>query len=1220
MRRVSSQLEGQSDQPSTLQGSEPQLKPFEPRAGLELPALPEVGDGLLSGNVDEESDTLDFDSNAQKTVEQFNSSLGGEEAGTSSTTGQPPSKSVDGIFGLSFDDEILIYLIAGGIVAVIGGLMFLSGLTRRMKKSLPSYRASAAAVDTDREVRGRFKPVERYKKPPPPTPVEVTHAGHRHQQAASDPISPVEMSPAEVSSQELIVTGTAEQSPATMGDEEFDFSADHEEAEFELYDSEELAEPETEAETSDGIVSLSARPTESLLSGGLSFVAPAGFHTTHFVESSSAQFAAEDSGYAGVPGAEIRKGEVASQGDEGEELDNDAEQDDESVLHTDELNTDAAESSDIELEQEANEFARNFFTDDSNDHSVPAISEDEEAVMNLQDDDSELEFNFDLEDEIEIADSDADFDFEMEDDAPAKAAVADSIEVESDEPISVANEIELAEPSAAANSEIDDSADFSDMFDDESSDDLNGLALEGPAEPAAEVADAIDVSESDLGEIELADDDIDGFAGIADDVSAPAEEFAGIDLADSVEEVAAEIGAPEIGSDLGSSIGDAVGGIGESVSETAQGAVETATEGVTGAIGGLSNTAKTAAAVAGTAGAAAGGGFLAKVFGWGKKDNDADAKAAQELLPGDGESALAAVSDSDEVSDAVASVKSEADVEVADEVEFDLGGDSESGEFDFSLDDEGPEASDDVAEFAIADDEIAVEDVADQIADNDDSSIDLLDEFGTDDEVDFDDDEVAFDLGDDEADDKSFSSMDTLREPAPAEAKSGFSSADTIREPAQTVEPESDISVAAMGGAALAGAAAMVGLTKSAQPSQIDADLQADNLASDSKNEALVARIGELEQANKNLEESTKSLEEKLAAKTAEADSESKAENDKLVAKIEELEKTNKGLEESTKTLEEELAAKTAEAEKGEADSVTKAEHEELVSKVEDLEKTNKDLEDSTKSLEEKLETKTTESEAAIKQVEEDYATKLEESSKELETVKAELAEAKSASEGSDEKDSELEKMRTDLQSAQSSEKSLNQEIASLKQQLADAVANQEDDGMPTSSLMAAAGVGAAGGLMGGKSLMDKSADPADSADHGELKKRFEARLKLEVKARKDAEAHLEQAEEQRNEIAKTLRGLKKELAEAEKAAAEKKPEGDDPKLKALESQLERQSEKMKTVETTNEKLSADLKTVETTNEKLNADLKSAQDKISELTAEKASKKKVKKPSPRLKK
>ena len=88
---------------------------------------------------------------------------------------------------------------------------------------------------------------------------------------------------------------------------------------------------------------------------------------------------------------------------------------------------------------------------------------------------------------------------------------------------------------------------------------------------------------------------------------------------------------------------------------------------------------------------------------------------------------------------------------------------------------------------------------------------------------------------------------------------------------------------------------------------------------------------------------------------------------------------------------------------------------------------------------------------------------------------------------------------------------------------------------------MAAAGMGAAG--LGAAGLMAKGAkgddaSPADAVDHSELKKRFESRLKAERQARKDAQSHLVQAEEQRNEIAQALRGLKKEMAELKAKAA----------------------------------------------------------------------------------
>ena len=466
-----------------------------------------------------------------------------------------------------------------------------------------------------------------------------------------------------------------------------------------------------------------------------------------------------------------------------------------------------------------------------------------------------------------------------------------------------------------------------------------------------------------------------------------------------------------------------------------------------------------------------------------------------------------------------------------------------------------------ISEIEVADNEIAA--VAAESKQSDDSgdlSIDLLDESG---EVfDLEDEPVvdAFDFADvDSAEaekDNGFSSRDTLREPGAA--KSGFSSAETLREPISTgpevsTETESDgLGIAALGGAA-AGAAALVGLNKST--GQGDAEQEsAAATASESVNDELIAKIRELETANSNLESSAKALEEKLAAK------------------------------------EEELA-KVAESD-GTA---------ELVAKVEELEQSNKTLNESTQLLEEKLEAQAAEAETAIAKVEEDYAAKLEESATgqsemaaELESVKAELEEAKSsvASEAAEQKDAELEKMQADLEAARSSDESLKQEIESLKQQLADAAAADDHDGMPTSSLMGAAGLGAAG-LMGGRSLMDKTADsePSISPADDDLKKRFEKRLKAERQARKDAEAHLEQAEQQRNDVAQTLRGLKKELVEAQKAATDKPPAKDNSlQLKALESQLERQSDKMKTLGAENDKLSAELK--------------SAQDSIKSLKAE----------------
>jgi len=164
----------------------------------------------------------------------------------------------------------------------------------------------------------------------------------------------------------------------------------------------------------------------------------------------------------------------------------------------------------------------------------------------------------------------------------------------------------------------------------------------------------------------------------------------------------------------------------------------------------------------------------------------------------------------------------------------------------------------------------------------------------------------------------------------------------------------------------------------------------------------------------------------------------------------------------------------------------------------------------------------------------------------ELDSVKSELSQAKIAAEeaaeqaaleaakASSEKQADLEKLRAELESAQSNTTTLNDELKSVKQQLADALANQasDDEGMPTGSLAAAAGLGALGLGAAGLAGDTSEAPSASAGDYDDLKKRFESRLKAERQARKDAQAHLEQAEQQRNEIANTLRGLKKEMAE----------------------------------------------------------------------------------------
>ena len=1321
MPRVSSKFEGQLGSPLD---PAPQFGPAlnaEPDMGVEIPGVSSTGEDNAEFGISS------FEANAQHNVERFDPSNLGEEGEEDLS-----SLSGDQFDGSSYvkppvyQESQVMYWIVGSIALMVGGIALRALLNKKGTTSGPyqskqlGYRRRASRLDSRKEVRGAFKPSERFLKPKGPKNLSAQQSAEKSNDLSTPEVrggfKPTtrflkpENSPADqlvdlstqagVSSLTQTQSEPAMQQPAPSSDEEFDFTADLDEAGGELFELEELVEADSEApETFDSSVSLSARPPESLQDCELSFVAPASLQTSHFVNSSPAEFSVAKFEYSGNQVAGFREGEFGS------------EQNPESVVNADEPATDAAVQNDIELEQEANEFARNFFSDESNDHPVSAINEDEEAVMNLHDDDSDIEFDFDLDDAVEIDDSDADFNFDLDvDDVSDKSlsgaavgavtgatgldAVVDS--VQSVEPTGDGAQFDLGAESVEI-ADDDDSAEFAAMFDDSSEDlgnDLSGIELDAPV-VSAQAVDAIDDSEIELAEFGLDDaDPVSEVAAVADDAPLDVDEF-DIDLDDSVEVAAEEVGAPTIGSDLGSKIGDAVGDIGDKVSQTAEGAAE----GLTEKVEGLSGSAKTAAVAAGAAGAAAGGGFLTKLFGWGKKKKVADADAVQELAEEtasieevslDDLSDEIVVSESNEVADAIASVESEVDLDVADEVEFDLGIESDSDEFDFSMDDDESPAAladlEDSAEIEIADDEIvAVEDVGKASVNEADSAIDLLDES---DEFDLDDDSVdAFDFADVDSaqneDKKGFSSMETLRDPEPdpvaaksgftsadtlrepetdpvaaksefssaetlrepapdsvvaktgfssadtlrepdsdsVAAKSGFSSAETLREPEPASEPESDgLGVAAIGGAALAGAAALVGLNKSTEPSQIDADLQGKNealeiassaSALDSKNDALVARIQELEKANGSLKESTNSLMEKLmareeelaakegelAAKVAESDSAAKAKEEELAAKAAESDS-------ASKAEQEELVAKVEELEKAK-----KAEQEELIAKVEELEQANKDLNESTQSLEEKLEAQTAETESAIAQVEKDYAAKLEESATgqadlttELESLKAELAEAKSsvaeaASEASEMKDAELEKVRADLESAQSSENSLNREIESLKQQLADATASQadDDDGMPTSSLMGAVGLGGLGaaGLMGGKSLMDKSAEPAptNSPVDDELKKRFEKRLKAERKARKDAQAQLEQAEEQRNAVAKTLRGVKKELVEAQKnSTGESAAKDDSPQLKALESQLERQSEKMKTMVAENEKITAQLK--------------SAQDSIADLNTE----------------
>ena len=1213
MRRVSFKFEGQADNAkdsnSYFQFGADEGQSLKTEMGVELPDDNSSGESASTAQASQTDDSpvtsaggeelgaLGPDAAAQQNVERFNDQRKDQEAQSSYVGDRSWAKKHEK--PNVFDQSQIIYVVVGSLALIGGGIALLAKTQKKKNKKI--YRAKAGRLDERKEVRGAFRPAKRFKKAANPAVEAPAVSGDVSSQTEVSSLVPAQAEPI------LLVPV-----PQTAG--KFDFAGGLDEAGEERFESEELVESDPESSpVSNDVGLLSARPFDSSQDRELAFVDSANLSDSHFVQSSPAQFAFSELEYSGGNAPEFSGGEPATFGQD-KSPDEDSKQVTKDIFQNEERANEMAADSDPELEQEANEFARNFFSDESVDNPVPAINEDEdeEAVMNSKNDDSGLEFDFDLEDAVEINDSDADFNFDMDvEEAPEKPLA----------------ELAVAADLSSSPEADEDSAEFAAMFDD-SSEDLPGLELNAPTESAADV-----IAVADDVEIELLDSDLDlEVSGISDEVTSQAEEFdVDVDLADDLDDVielAVEEDAPEISADLGAKIGDAVEGIGDSVSEKVDTAVDEAAE----AVSGLSDSAKAAAVAAGAAGTAAGGGFLGKLFGWGKKkevaqDTIEDAVAIEGAVDEVELDDSNTIAESDVISEVVASTESAVDVE-ADEVELDLGiesedgevefdlggGESESDEFDFSLDDdEGPELLADqelISEIEVADNEIAA--VAAESKQSDDSgdlSIDLLDESG---EVfDLEDEPVvdAFDFADvDSAEaekDNGFSSRDTLREPGAA--KSGFSSAETLREPISTgpevsTETESDgLGIAALGGAA-AGAAALVGLNKST--GQGDAEQEsAAATASESVNDELIAKIRELETANSNLESSAKALEEKLAAKEEElakvAESDGTAE---LVAKVEELEQSNKTLNESTQLLEEKLAAREEELAKvAESDGTAESKQEELVAKVEELEQSNKTLNESTQLLEEKLEAQAAEAETAIAKVEEDYAAKLEESATgqsemaaELESVKAELEEAKSsvASEAAEQKDAELEKMQADLEAARSSDESLKQEIESLKQQLADAAAADDHDGMPTSSLMGAAGLGAAG-LMGGRSLMDKTADsePSISPADDDLKKRFEKRLKAERQARKDAEAHLEQAEQQRNDVAQTLRGLKKELVEAQKAATDKPPAKDNSlQLKALESQLERQSDKMKTLGAENDKLSAELK--------------SAQDSIKSLKAE----------------
>ena len=1180
MRRASSKVAKQTPDNST------QAESFDEDLGFfngtvsgetQVP-IQELPSNDTGDDAAEEKSFEGYESKSNDNVLDFNDSdltANKIESISAATTAQSDS----GPF-LGLDTNQLIFWIGGGVLLVVGGLVMLSRLSRKTKKSRNNYRAPVEKVDHQREVRGQFKPSERFKKPKieqderldESLDVLPDHVGVSNLVGASD------------------VPTMQGQSPSD--EEEFDFSADMDEAEFELFESDELAEAETETpEVSNQAGSLSARPPESHQQSDFSFVESAGSLNRHFVQSSAAPIDAAELEYFGTSKSDLREENSFAKEDEGFFGESDLE----SELPQEDL-VEAVSQGDVAVEHkiESSQSARDFSGELLDHHPVHANSEDEEAVMNLQDDDSDLEFNFDLSEEVEIDDSDADFNFELDDDGsialsedaseiaiqpaapqdapvvvdqPVEPIVSDavaeaeaSIEVEADPaPAEVVSELDAV-------SELDDSAEFADMFED-SSEDLGGLGIDAPAEAveqveldAESVADSVTASVSES--VEDLGDPVAGISAAANDMADDVD-FSGIELDESIQgavgAVAEPLGDAGLGGvvdSVGDVVGDAVGGI----TETAQGATEAVTE----AVGGISDTAKATAVAAGAAGAAAGGGMLSKLFGWGKKKKAADVAedAVAETTEQISELAEDVASPAEQIVEETFNevtdieVDGAADVgivesEAGDEAEFSFADDGEieivdeaaNDEFDFDIeDDDAPAiqaAQTPAAEAEIEAVDIDPVDVDAEIDVAQDAGIDLED----DDEFDFSDDsdlaqseidDDEFSFGDPELDSddqkKSFSSMETLREPEPPADRPGFSSADTIREPEKVVEAESDgLGVAALGGTLAAGAAAALALnTSPAEPVEADDSQSApasglgifdgssdEEAADDSKTSELEAKIKELQQANQELEESTKTLEEKLEASLAESE---KA--------LQEAEQEHAAKLEANSTEQSELAAKL------EASSTAQSE------------------------LEAKLEASSTEqSELAAKL--EASSTEQSELAAELESVKSELSEAKTSAEeaakqaaeeaaakAASEKQADLEKLQAELKSAQSNTTALNDELKSVKQQLADAVANQGDqEGMPTSSLMAAAGLGAAGlgaaGLMGAKGSKSDDADSSgDALDHTDLKKRFESRLKAERQARKDAQSHLEQAEEQRNEIAQALRGLKKEMAELKSKAA----------------------------------------------------------------------------------
>ena len=208
--------------------------------------------------------------------------------------------------------------------------------------------------------------------------------------------------------------------------------------------------------------------------------------------------------------------------------------------------------------------------------------------------------------------------------------------------------------------------------------------------------------------------------------------------------------------------------------------------------------------------------------------------------------------------------------------------------------------------------------------------------------------------------------------------------------------------------------------------------------------------------------------------------------------------------------------------------------------------------------------------------------TELEVTKTELESIKTELEVTKSETatqvELSTQVETELSELRENVATLESENDNLSSQLAEAKSSLAekdtvlaknDAVVAEKDSLLAEKDALLLekdAALAEKDSLLAEKDsiLADKDAvlaekqsalaqqeakleaelNEASSLEVADLKRRFEMRLKAERKARKDAQFNLEQAEEQRNDIALALRAAKKDLAAAKEAIAEtSKPE-----------------------------------------------------------------------------